>query len=106
MGDPVARFKRREPSDVPSNPKAKDGDSGDDTPPGGDKKLPTWAKYLIAVNTVAVHTVVVSAGIEAVPFTLSDAALAAYVVTCLGVPVGLASQAVRGALAGLFGTKS
>lgn len=106
MGDPVARFKRREPSNVLSNPKANDGDSDDDTPPGGGKKLPTWAKSLIVVNTVAVHAVVVSVGIDAVPFTLSDAALAAYVVTCLGVPVGLASQAVRGALAGLFGIKS
>ena len=75
-------------------------------PPDGGRKLPAWAKSLIVVNTVAVHAVVVSVGIDVVPFTLSDAALAAYVVTCLGVPVGLASQAVRGALAGLFGIKS
>ena len=53
-----------------------------------------------------VHSVVVAAGIKDVPFTLGDAALAAYVVTGLGVPVGLASRTVRGALAGLFGIKS
>lgn len=104
--DPVARFKRREPSDILPNPKVKNADSGEDEPASSDKKLPAWTKSLIVVNTIAVHAVVVSVGIEAVPFTLSDAALAVYVVTCLGVPVGLASQAVRGALAGLFGVKS
>lgn len=74
-------------------------ENSDEDPLGGAKKLPKWAKSLIVVNTIAVHAVVVSAGTEVVPFTLSDAALAAYVVTCLGVPAGLASQAVRGALA-------
>ncbi|MCE2499056.1 MAG: hypothetical protein J4F28_08780 [Nitrosopumilaceae archaeon] len=109
MGEgPVTQFKRREPFDVLSNPKVKntDSDEDEDEPTGNDKGLPAWAKSLIVVNTIAVHAVVVSVGIEAVPFKLSDAALAAYVVTCLGVPVGLASQAIRGALAGLFGLKS
>ena len=106
MGDPVADFRQRKPSDILPNPKAGDGGSGGDAPVGDDKKLPTWAKCIIVCNLVMVHSVVVAAGIKDVPFTLGDAALAAYVVTGLGVPVGLASRTVRGALAGLFGIKS
>lgn len=41
MGDPIADFKQRKPSDIRPNPKAGDGGSGGDAPPGDDKKLPT-----------------------------------------------------------------
>ena len=106
MGDPVAEFRQRKPSDIQPNPKAGDGGSGGDAPAGDDGKLPTWAKYIMAVNLAMVHLVIMLAGFEGVPFALGDAALAAYVVTGLGIPVGLANRAVRGALAGLFGIKS
>ena len=49
-----------------------------------------------------VHLVVILVAIEDVPFSLNDAILAAYVVTGLGVPIGLASQAAKSALFGLF----
>ena len=57
-------------------------------------------------NLVMVHLVVILVGIEGVPFSLNDWTLAAYVVTGLGIPVGLANRAVRGAIAALFGIKS
>ena len=53
-----------------------------------------------------VHLVAILVGIEGVPFSLNDWTLAAYVVTGLGIPVGLANRAVRGAIAALFGIKS
>ena len=53
-----------------------------------------------------VHMVVILVGIESIPFSLNDWTLAAYIVTGLGIPVGLANQAVRGAIASLFGIKS
>ena len=106
MGDPVAEFRQRKPSDIQPNPKAGDGGSDGDVPAGYDEKLPAWTKCVIACNLVMVHLVVMLAGFESVPFALGDAALTAYVVTGLGMPVGLASRAVRGALAGLFGLKS
>ena len=103
MGDPVAEFRRRGPAGIPPNPKA-DGAPSADMPPGsGDERLPTWTKWIVACNLVMVHLVIMLVGFEWVPFTLSDAALTAYVVTGLGIPVGLASRAVRGALASLFG---
>lgn len=83
-----------------------DDGAQEDVPAGSDKKLPTWAKWVIGCDIVMVHLVVVLTGVDGVPFELSDAALAAYVVTGLGMPIGLASHAVRGALAGLFGVKS
>ena len=106
MGDPVAEFKQRMPSDIQSNPKAGNDSSSSDSPPGDDSKLPTWAKWIIGCNIIMIHLVVLLVGFKDVPFALNDVALAAYVVTGLGLPVGLASRAVRGALAALFGIKS
>ncbi len=102
----MVKFKYKSPGDVPSNPKVGDGPPSEDVPPGSDKKLPRWTKWVIGVNLIMVHLVVILVGINCVPFTLSDTVLAAYVVTGLGMPIGLASQAVRSALAGLFGAKS
>lgn len=106
MSDPIAKFKRRIPSDISSNPKAGQDLSSLDTPSGDDPKLPTWAKWIVGCNLIMVHLVVMLVGIEDVPFTLNDAALAAYVVTGLGIPVGLASRVIRSALASIFGIKS
>ena len=105
MNDPVAEFRERSPSDISLNPKAGSDPSPSDTPAGDDPKLPTWAKWIVGCNIVMVHLVVILVGIKDVPFTLNDAALVAYVVTGLGISVGLANRAVRGALAALFGIK-
>ena len=102
----MPEFRRRTPPDVPYNPKAGDGPPSRDMPAGGGKKLPKWAKWVIGTNVGMAHLVVVLVGIQDIPFTLDEVALAAYVVTGLGIPIGLANQAVRGALAGLFGAKS
>ena len=53
-----------------------------------------------------VHLVVMFAGFKDMPFTLSDTALAAYIVIGLGMPVGLTNQTIRSALGALFGMKS
>ena len=53
-----------------------------------------------------VHLVIILVGIESMPFSLNDVALAAYIVTGLGIPVGLANRAIRGAIASFFGIKS
>ena len=50
--------------------------------------------------------VIILVGIESMPFSLNDVALAAYIVTGLGIPVGLANRAIRGAIASFFGIKS
>ena len=106
MGAPVTGFRPRTPTDVPANPVVGNGPPSEDVPTGDDKKLPTWVKWVIGLNLVMVHTVVILVGVDSVPFTLNDAALAAYVVTGLGIPIGLASQAVWSALGGIFGIKS
>ena len=106
MSDPAIKFKQKTPSDIQPNPKADKDSSSEDVPPNGDSKLPTWAKWIIGCNLIMVHLVVMLTGIESVPFSLNDWALAAYIITGLGIPVGLANRAVRGAIASLFGIKS
>lgn len=106
MGDPVEKFRKREPASILPNPKAGGAPPGDVPPGSGDEGLPAWAKWIVACNLVMVHLVIMLVGFEWVPFMLNDAALTAYVVTGLGIPVGLASRAIRGALASLFGIKS
>lgn len=104
MSDPTINF-AKEVEPIEDNPKA-----GIDTPDNRDeyevdgRKLPDWAKGVIITNIVMIHVVVFLVGIDDVPFTLNDAALAAYVVVGLGTPVGLASQAIRAALSSLFAT--
>lgn len=78
----------------------------DDVPAGSDKKLPGWAKLVIGGNLVMMHLVIILVGVECIPFTLHETALAAYVITGLGIPIGLANQAVRSTLVGIFGAKS
>lgn len=104
MGAPV-EFRERKPSDTQSNPKVDDDTASEESPAGSDK-LPVWAKWVIGCNVIMIHLVVILVGVMDVPFALNDAVLVAYVVTGLGMPIGLASHAVRGALAGLFGVKT
>ena len=61
---------------------------------------------VIGCNVAMMRLVVVLVGFMDVPFALNDAVLGAYVVTGLGMPIGLASHAVRNALVGLFGVSS
>lgn len=106
MPGPLENFKQRKPSNIQPSRKVRNNVSGKDVPPGDDKRLPIWAKWVIGVNLIMVHLIVMLTGIEDIPFMLNDVALAAYIVTVLGIPIGLASQAVRNALAVVFGVKT
>lgn len=101
MNNAIAKFRQRKPSDIQPNPKA-DNDESSKSP----KKLPDWAKWIIGCNILMVHLVIVLVGVEDISFTLNDITLTAYVVTGLGVPIGLANRTVVNALAGAFGIKS
>lgn len=106
MGNSVSGFKGRSPSSIQPNTKIGDNAPTKDIPSETNRKLPNWAKLVIGSNIVMVHVVVILVGITDVPFTLSDASLAAYIVIAMGMPVGLANQTVRSALVGLFAAKS
>jgi len=106
LGDPTSRFRERSPQNIRPNPKVGKNPSDKDAPASSDNRLPTWAKWIIGCNVVMVHLIVIMTGFEAIPFTLNDVPLAAYIVISLGVPVGLANQTIRVALEALFGIKS
>lgn len=106
MSDPVTGFRDRTPSDIPPNSKTDGGSPYPDEPLSSNPTLPSWVRWIVGSNLVMVHVVVILVGIDAVPFTLGDVALVAYIVTGLGIPVGLSHQAVRGAIAALIGTKT
>lgn len=106
MGDPVSSFKARSSTDILPNPDLSGNVPIKDTPDGDKKKLSRWVKWVIGCNIIMVHLVVMFAGFKDIPFTLSDTALAAYIVIGLGMPVGLANQTIRSALGALFGMKS
>ena len=99
------KFKRRNSSNIKPNSKTNTSTRKPDTPPNTSSTLPTWAKYVIAINLIMVHAVVLMTGFNYFPFMLSDTALVVYIVSGIGTPVGLASKTVQNALASMFGTK-
>ena len=104
-GDPTSRFKEKRQFDAPASSKVDRDAPAMDAPVGNDKKLPEWAKMIIATDLIMVHLIVILVGVESIPFTLNDWALAAYITVGLGMPVGLANRTVLEALANVFRTK-
>lgn len=95
LGNSTYNFKKLEPVDIQTaDTKVRDDSSNDDAVPSDKKTLPRWVKYIIAVNLIAVHLVVILTGIKDIPFELGEGALAAYIVVGLGTPIGLAHQAI------------
>ena len=96
----------KSPKDIRPSPNVDSNPPVGDTLPKDDRKLPLWVKLVIGSNIVMVHLIVILVGIDAVPFSLTDTALAAYIVLGLAVPIGLANYPIRTALGAIFGTKS
>ena len=92
----------KSPFNILPNTKVKGSVPAKDIPVGNDKKLPDWVKMVIGCDIIMVHLVIILVGVESIPFTLNDTTLAAYIVIGLGMPVGLANQTIRSALAAYF----